>query len=569
MKRSRYFIPTLKETPAEATLPSHKLMLRAGMIRKSAAGSYLWLPLGLRALRKVETIVREEMNRAGACEISCSVLIPSELMDETGRWERFGSDMFRLEDRHGRDFCLGPTHEEVFTHLVRTHLSSYRDFPITLYQIGRKYRDEVRPRFGVMRGREFLMKDAYSFDVDEEAMQASYDAMVKAYKAIFDRCALDYTMVAADSGAIGGDTSFEFMVKADSGEDEILACCRCGYAANVEKFPCTSPAQTGSTDSADVPAPEEVDTPGVTSIEDLARFLDLSPTRIVKTLLYRSGDDVVALLLRGDHQLSDTKAAAALGLDGLTPATEDEIEAATGGPVGFSGPRGLQGARVVADTAVRGLTDVVIGANTRDRHIKHTSVGRDFEPAEYLDLRQGASGDPCPSCGEPVSTMRGIEVGHVFQLGKVYSEAMKATYLDDQGKSRVLQMGCYGIGVDRTLAAIIEQNHDKDGIIWPLAVAPFQVTVIPLNVKDEAVMETATSLYDQLCERGYDVLLDDRRERAGFKFKDAELVGYPYRLTIGPKGLARGEVEITRRRDLESWSVPVGEAVERLCALLE
>ncbi|MBI4869452.1 MAG: proline--tRNA ligase [Candidatus Wallbacteria bacterium] len=557
MRFTQSFIPTLKETPSEATLPSHILMLRAGLIRKTASGMYLWLPLGLKMFKKVESIVREEMLAAGAHEISCSIAVPAELFQETGRWERFGEEMFRLQDRHKRDFALGPTHEEVFTDLVRNHLTSWRDFPITLFQIGRKYRDEIRPRFGVMRGREFTMKDAYSFDTSEDGLRQSYAKMVEAYKRIFTRCGLDFTMVAADSGTIGGDVSFEFMVKAASGEAEI-ATCECGYAANIERFPCHALEAS----AAGGPEPlEKISTPKMSTIESLVEGLGIPASRMVKTLLYRADDKIVAFLMRGDHELNETKGLNAAKATGFGPASAEEIQKATGGPVGFSGPVGLKGLRVIADLSVKNLVNALSGANESEMHYRNTNPGRDFEPEAYVDLRQGKAGDPCPQCGKAVSLMRGIEVGHVFQLGTVYSDVMQARFLDKEGKSQTLIMGCYGIGVDRTLASVIEQHHDEKGIVWPMELCPFHAAVVPLNVKDKAVNETAERLYRELEAAGVDVLLDDRDERAGFKFTDMELLGIPLRITIGPKGLAKGEVEITERKGLVTTVVRVDEVV--------
>ncbi len=565
MRFSRSLIPTLRETPAEAAIPSHVLMLRAGMIRKTASGLVLWLPLGLAMLRKVESIVREEMLRAGAQELACSSAIPAELLRETGRWEKFGAEMFRFEDRHGRQFALGPTHEEVFTDLVRDNLTSWRDFPMTLFQIGRKYRDEVRPRFGVMRGREFTMKDAYSFDTSEEGLRRSYENMAEAYRRIFTRCGLDFTMVSADSGAIGGEVSVEFMAKAATGESELGVCASCGYAANLERFPCSAPK--GQEPVHALPL-ESLPTPGMSTLEELAAGLSVPRQRMLKTLLYRAGEQLVALLLRGDHQLNQVKASRHFGDAELVPATPEEILRATGGEVGFSGPVGLAGLPVVADLALRGLSNLLVGANRKDTHFKNANPGRDFEPTAWADLRQAGEGEPCPRCGHPVQLLRGIEVGHIFQLGTVYSEKMEAFYLDREGQKHPLLMGCYGIGIDRTLAAVIEQHHDDRGIVWPLAMAPFHVALAPLNVKDKAVTDTAERLYRDLQSAGVEVLLDDRDERAGVKFIDLELLGIPLRLTIGQKRLARGEVELTRREGLATEVCAVDEVVEKVARLV-
>jgi prolyl-tRNA synthetase len=566
MRMSKYFIPTLKEMPSEAVLASHQLMLRAGLISKEAAGMYLWLPFGLKALRKVERVIREEMDAAGALEIACSMLVPRKLFEETGRWARYGDEMFRLKDRKESEFCLGPTHEEVFTDLVRSNLSSYRDFPVTLYQIGKKYRDEIRPRFGVMRGREFLMKDAYSFDVSEEGLKASYQAMYQAYRRIFDRLRLGYTVVAADSGAIGGEVSFEFMVKSDVGEAEIVVCPKdgCGYAANVEKARGVDVPQPGSP----LEGPRrEVATPGVRKIEDLAAVLKVHQARIVKTLIYQADDQLVAVLLRGDHELNEVKLTNLLSAHQLRPAAEEEIREATGGPSGFSGPMGLNPAvRLVSDLAVRGMGKTVIGANRADLHVVGVTPGTDFSLPTVADLRRAVAGDPCPGCRTGIQIIRGIEVGHVFQLGTAYSAKMGASFTDAGGARKPLVMGCYGIGVDRTLASIIEQNHDERGIRWPMVAAPFQVAVVPINMNDESVVRTAEELYGQLASAGLDVLLDDRDQRAGFKFKDSELLGTPIRITVSTKTVADAQVEWTLRRDLVNRRVNIAAVVDEVKA---
>jgi len=561
MKRSQLFLPTVRDVPAEAEVISHQLMLRAGMIRRVAAGVYSYLPLGYRVIQKVAQIVREEMNRAGAQEVLLPALQPAELWQESGRWEVYGKELMRLKDRHERDFCLGPTHEEVITDIMRREIRSYRQLPINLYQIQTKFRDEIRPRFGLMRGREFIMKDAYSFDRDDAGADESYRRMYDAYCTIFSRCGLRYRAVEAESGAIGGSYSQEFMVLADTGEDAIAVCDRCQYAANVERAE-IAPQAMAIGDEALKPL-ERVVTPGKTTVEAVATFLGVPPQTLVKTLLYHADGRVIGVLVRGDRQVNEAKLAKYLAASELRLADRATVERVTGGPEGFSGPVGLRGVVLVADHEVRGLRNVVVGANSLDAHYVNANHGRDFAVDRYFDLRIVTAGDPCARCGAPFHIMRGIEVGHVFKLGTKYSESMGATYLDREGKERLMVMGCYGIGVGRTAAAAIEQHHDADGIIWPLPIAPFHVTVLPVNIADRRSWEVADALHHALQAAGVEVLLDDRDERPGIKFKDADLIGLPLRITIG-KALASGRVELTARRTRQVQEVDIDKVVPLL-----
>ncbi len=561
MRLSRYFLPTLREDPAEAEVISHKLMLRAGMIRRLASGIYSFLPLGLRALRKVENIVREEMDRAGALEVLLPLVQPAELWQESGRWEEYGKELLRFKDRKDHDFCLGPTHEEVITDLVRREVRSYRDLPLILYQIATKFRDEIRPRFGLMRGREFIMKDAYSFDVDEEGLDRSYQAMYAAYERIFSRCGLRFKAVMADTGAIGGHESHEFMVLAETGEDIVVSCPACGYAANLELAEAVA--------SYDYPEEKErplekVSTPGLKRVEEVAAFLGVSPSQLVKTLLYLVDDEPVAVLIRGDHELNEVKLRRALGARNIRMAEAETVEKLTKAPVGFAGPVGLSGVKIIADHAVRGLKNFVVGANEADAHYIHANYPRDFQIEAFYDLRNVTEGDLCPRCGKPLDLTRGIEVGHVFKLGTKYSQALGATFLDEQGKERPIIMGCYGIGVSRTVAAAIEQNHDQDGIIWPISIAPFHVALLTLGVKDNELFTTSEKLYQALTEAGLEVLWDDRDERPGVKFKDIDLIGLPFKLVVGKRLKNEGQVEVKERRSGETKVFKPEDAVKYL-----
>ena len=558
MRYSQYFIPTVKETPADAEVISHQLMLRAGMIRKLAAGIYNYLPLGLRSIRKVENIIREEMNRAGALELLMPSVQPAELWQESGRWEQYGKELLRFRDRKDAEFCMGPTHEEVITDLVRREVKSYRQMPLNLYQIQGKFRDEIRPRFGLMRGREFIMKDAYSFDADENGADIAYDKMYKAYRRIFERCGLNFRAVEADTGSIGGSSSHEFMVLAESGEDAIASCSACEYAANVEK----AEARPFAVVEHFEPRPlEKVATPDKRSIDEVSAFLAVPKAAMVKTLVLLADNEPVVALVRGDHDLNEIKLKNVLGCEQLEMAPDEVVELVTSAPVGFAGPVGLK-VKVVADLAVQTLRNFVTGGNAEDLHLKNVNLDRDFTPSRFADIRNVVHGDACPRCDTGILEMwRGIEVGHVFKLGMKYSKALKATFLDAEGKEQIIFMGCYGIGVGRTVAACIEQNHDDNGIIFPLPIAPFQCIISALDPKKDDVREAAESLYNQLLDSGIEVLLDDRDERPGIKFKDADLIGIPLRLVVGSKNLAEGKVELKDRKTGDVRLMLLTEAV--------
>ncbi len=559
MKYSNFFIPTLKETPAEAEIVSHKLMLRAGLIRKLTSGVYTYMPAGLKSIRKVENIIREEMNRAGAIELLMPSVQPAELWQESGRCEFYGRELLRFKDRHDRDSCLGPTHEEVITDLVRREIHSYKQMPVNFYQIQGKFRDEIRPRFGVMRGREFIMKDAYSFDADEKGAEKSYERMHEAYRNIFRRCGLKFRAVEADTGSIGGNFSHEFMVLSETGEDQIVNCTGCDYAANLEK------AEVAQKPDQDMPAGsapaalEEVETPDKKTIEEVSEFLSISPDRLVKTLIYSVDDSVVAVLVRGDHEINEAKLKGLLKADRLEMASQDQVRSITGAPVGFAGPVGLK-VKIVADNDIRGMSNFVTGGNKKDLHLRNVNPERDFKADMFGDLRLITHSDTCPRCGSEIRFGRGIEVGHIFKLGTKYSKAMKAVFLDEQGVEREAVMGCYGIGVSRTVAAAIEQNHDKDGIIFPVPIAPFEVLILPLQVNEKDVADAAEAVYRALMDKGIDVLLDDRDLRAGFKFKDADLLGIPLRITIGSRELKNGKVEMKLRSEPESTLISYDDA---------
>jgi len=563
MRFSRFFLPTLKETPAEAEVISHKLMLRAGMIRKLAAGIYSYLPLGLRVLRKVEAIVREEMNKAGAQEVVLPMVQPAELWQESGRWEFYGKELLRFKDRHARDYCLGPTHEEVITDLVRREVRSYRDMPLNLYQIQTKFRDEIRPRFGLMRGREFVMKDGYSFDVDEKASEKTYLAMYAAYQNIFRRLGLQFRAVEADTGSIGGSFSHEFMVLAETGEDTIVSCTGCEYAANIEKAEVVW-SEKEQIKSNTPPRPiEKVATPGRRTVEEVTSFLGIPPQQLLKTLIFLVDGQPVAVLVRGDHEVNEIKLKNLLQAREIALADEALIRRITGAPVGYSGPVGLS-IKIVADQAIQGIYDCVAGANEEGHHLVHVDAGRDIHADFYGDIRSVTAGDRCPRCRQAIRLSRGIEVGHIFRLGTKYSEGLKATYLDGEGQERYMVMGCYGIGVSRIVAAAIEQNHDESGIIFPVAIAPFDVLALPVNVNDAAIREAAEDIYHELLSGGFDVLLDDRDERAGIKFKDADLTGIPFRITIGTKFIKEGLLEIRVRATGETLFITRGQFVQTL-----
>jgi prolyl-tRNA synthetase len=548
MLYSRLLIPTLKEVPAEAEAASHILLFRAGMIRKLASGIYDYLPLGLRVLRKVENIVREEMNRAGAQEVLLPAVQPAELWQESGRWQIYGKELLRFQDRHGRDCCFGPTHEEVITDLVRREVHSYRQLPLNLYQIQVKFRDEIRPRFGLIRGREFIMKDAYSFDIDEAGAERTYTAMYEAYSRIFRRCGLTFKAVEADSGPIGGSFSHEFMVLAETGEDFLASCTTCDYAANLEKA--EVPAPEGNPGPLPAGVPTLVATPGVRTVEEVAAFLHMQPQDITKTLIYETDQGPVAVLIRGDHEVNEVKVKNLLGATELLLAGPAKVKELTGAEVGFAGPLGLK-IPVYADQAVAALPAMVTGANKDDHHLSGVHPQRDLQFTKVADLRQVTEQDPCPRCGAKLTMLKGIEVGHVFKLGFKYSKALNAKFLDAEGEEQLIFMGCYGIGVSRIVAASIEQSHDADGIIWPMALAPYQVGLFPINVNDELTRETVNRLHDELTAAGLEVLLDDRDERPGVKFKDMDLLGLPIRVVVGPKTLAKGQAEVRQRRSPE------------------
>ncbi len=566
MDYSKLLLPTLKEDPAEAEVVSHRLMLRAGMIRKLAAGIYSYLPAGLRVLRKVEAIVREEMNRAGAQEVLLPAVQPAELWQESGRWEFYGKELLRFRDRHDRDCCLGPTHEEVITDLVRREIQSYRQMPVNLYQIQTKFRDEIRPRFGLMRGREFIMKDAYSFDAEEAGAEESYRKMHAAYTRIFERCGLEFVAVEADTGSIGGSFSHEFMVLAESGEDAIAACRACGYGANVEKAEVA--AREGAAEPGGVAALERVSTPGRRTIEEVTAFLGVAPEGVAKTLIFETDKGAVAICVRGDHDANPAKVKNLVKANAAELAPEARVAELTGAPVGYAGPVGLT-IPVYLDRALEGAGGLVVGANEADAHYRNAVAGRDFQAAGWADLRFIREGDSCPRCREPVVVKRGIEVGHIFKLGTKYSQALRATFLDAQGAERPIVMGCYGIGVGRTAAAAIEQNNDADGIVWPVPLAPWEVVVLPLQVKDEATREAAARVAEGLESRGVEVLVDDRDERPGVKFKDADLLGIPLRITIGAKGLAQGVAEVKERKTRVEHSIPLAEVARWAASWVE
>jgi prolyl-tRNA synthetase len=558
---SQLLIPTLKENPAEAEAVSHRLLLRAGMIRKLASGIYNYLPLGLRVLRKVERIVREEMDRAGGQEVLMPAVQPSELWHESGRWQIYGKELLRFHDRHGRDCCFGPTHEEVITDLVRKEVHSYRQLPLNLYQIQVKFRDEIRPRFGLIRGREFIMKDAYSFDADETGAEACYRRMYDAYNRIFNRCGLSFKVVEADSGPIGGSFSHEFMVLADTGEDLVASCTSCDYAANLEKAEVAlAPGEPGAPEGD---GPEPVATPNVRTVEELAAFLKVLPADIVKTLIYETDEGPVAVLIRGDHEVNEVKVKNLLGVTDLILAGLIRVQELTGAEVGFAGPVGLK-LPIYADQAVARMQAMVTGANRDNYHLKQVNPGRDVKITAVADLRSITAQDPCPRCRGALTILHGIEVGHIFKLGLKYSKALKATYLDADGKEHYLYMGCYGIGVSRIVAAAIEQGHDANGIIFPMALAPFQVGLIPIAHNDPAVRECVEGLHADLEAAGIEVLLDDRDERPGVKFKDCDLLGLPLRVVVGAKGLAQGKVEVRHRRAPDNLMVPLPDLISYL-----
>jgi len=559
MRWSKSCIPTFKENPAEAEIPSHRLMLRAGLIRKLTAGVYTFLPLGFRVLRKIEEIVREEMDAIGCQELLMPVLHPIEIYEESGRIKSFGPELFKLTDGRERLFALGPTHEEVITMIARDDMKSYRSLPQCLYQILIKFRDEIRPRYGVVRAREFIMKDAYSFHRDDASLDETYRAMERAYRNIIERCGLSYRMVEAESGYIGGNESHEFVVTAGSGESTILSC-ECGYAVNLERASALE-AEPPARAVDDAPF-EKVRTPGMSTVEDVSRFLGVSPPAIVKTLLYRSGEKNVAVLVPGDREVNDIKLVKVLGDPAIRFLEPGEIEALTGAPVGFSGPVGLPpGTAIVADRLIEACRDMIVGANEKDMHLRGARPSRDFAIGRFEDLVWARGGDRCPRCGAPLALSNGLEVGHIFKLGTKYSEAMNGVFLDEKGETHPFVMGCYGFGISRMVAAAIEQLHDGDGIVWPPSIAPFQILILPVNSNDPEARAFARECEGELEREGVEVLVDDRDLSPGMKFKDADLIGVPLRLTIGKK-LAAGTVELFHRSTRQVEEIPVGQAVK-------
>ena len=565
MRMSNLLMPTLREVPAEAEIASHRLMLRAGLIRKLAAGIYSYLPLGLRTLKKVENIVREEMDKAGAQELLMSALLPAEAYQASGRWDVFGPSMFKLKDRGDRDFCLGPTHEELFTQCVIDNVKSYKEYPMTLYQIQTKYRDEGRPRFGVIRSREFVMKDAYSFDLDQKGLDESYQKMYDAYNRIFTRLGLDFTVVDADSGAMGGSGSQEFMVKSPVGEDGIAYCDDCGYAANYEKCECIP--QEVSQIEGDLPL-EKIETPDAHTIDELVESLGMQAHNFAKTIIYKADDKYIAALVRGDRDVNEVKLKNLVGCrDDLELAEPAVVRDITNAQVGFAGPINL-GIPVYADKEVELMKNFVVGANETDMHYKNVNMGRDFTPDVVADIRVVVTGDKCPKCGGTIKSEQGIEVGHIFKLGTKYSDALGLKYLDESGKQQTVIMGCYGIGVTRCVAAAVEQLHDDNGIIWPVSIAPYQAIVVPANYKDEEQVKAAEKLYNELTEAGIETIIDDRAERAGVKFKDADLIGIPVRVVVGKK-LSEGIVEYKERAMESAVDIPLSDAVAKVTEFIK
>lgn len=570
MRQNRMILPTLREVPKEAEVTSHKLMLRAGLVRQLVAGVYTYLPLGLRVLKKIENIVREEMNKSGAQELQMSVLQPAELWHETGRWDDYGPELVRLKDRHDRDFVLGPTHEEVITTLIKQEVNSYKKLPINVYQIQTKFRDERRPRFGLMRGREFLMKDAYSFHTSYESLAQTYDEMYKTYNNIFNRVGLKFRPVQANAGAIGGSgRNHEFMVLADVGEDTIATCTHCDYAANLEQAEAHGEyAAAGAAPSADAPAFEKIHTPNTKTIDQLVSSLGRDAQSFLKTLLYVIDGKPVAVVVRGDHEVNELKLKDLFEAKTVELADDATVERVTGAATGFIGPVGLKDVAVIVDKAAASVQAGVTGANERDYHLQNVVPGRDFSTERVADIRNVVEGDTCPSCKEgKIEFYRGIECGHIFELGTKYSVPINATYLDENQKAQTMVMGCYGIGVSRIMSAVLEQSNDDNGIIWPLSIAPFQVHLIPVNVKDETQVKVAEQLYTRLQQQGIEVLMDDRDERAGVKFKDSDLIGLPVRVTVG-KMAGEGVVEFKVRATGESKELTLEQAFEEITGLV-
>jgi len=562
MRYSQMMIPTLKEDPSEAEVLSHKLMLRAGMIRKLAAGIYSYLPLAQKVLRKTEQIIREEMNQAGAQEVTLPFVQPAEIWQRSGRWNIYGKELLRLKDRNDRDFCLGPTHEEVITELVKNEVTSYRQLPLNLYQIHIKFRDEIRPRFGIMRAREFVMKDAYSFDADEKGAEESYQRMYQAYHNIFKRCGLVFRAVEADTGPIGGSFSHEFMVLAETGEDSIFSCNECDYAASRDKAE-IGKSEDESTNPLSFGELKRVETPNKRTVEEVTQFLNIKPEQLIKTLIFQEGEHTIAALIRGDHEINELKLQNLLKTKDIRLAGDETIEKVTRAPKGFAGPVGLK-IRIIADNSLKAMKDFVTGGNEKDVHLVNANLNRDFKVDSFCDLRFAVGGDSCPRCNHGQLVMsRGIEVGHIFKLGTKYSKALGANFLDAQGKSKHMIMGCYGIGVGRTVAAAIEQNNDENGIIFPMSIAPFQVIIVSVKPKNPEIKEASEKIYDDLIDAGIDVILDDRDERPGIKFKDADLIGIPLRITVGAK-IKDGLVDIKLRKSQETALLKEEEVVKKV-----
>jgi prolyl-tRNA synthetase len=565
MRISQYMMSTLREVPAEAEVVSHQLLLRAGMIRKVGAGVYNYLPLGFKVLQKISAIVREEMNKAGGQEILMPIIQPAELWLESGRWNVYGDELFRLKDRHNRDFCLGPTHEEIITSLVRKEISSYKQLPLLLYQIQSKFRDERRPRFGLMRSREFMMKDLYSFDQDDEGLNISYKKMFDAYTNIFKRCGLTFRAVEADSGAIGGSSTHEFMVLASSGEDEIVFCSACDYAANVERA--ESLVEKKSLEES-IEERQLIHTPNMHTIEQITDFLNIPKEKTIKTLFYESDKGIVCAVVRGDREINEIKLLNQVGAYEIQLANDEVVRKITGSNPGYVGPIDISGIEIIVDEEVLEMRNAVAGANKEDYHFINVNYGHDFKATKVSDIRTVKVGDRCPRCSNSLDSARGIEVGHIFKLGTKYSANLDATFLDKNGKEKPFVMGCYGVGIGRTMAASVEQNYDNNGIIWPVTIAPFEVIVVPASMKDEKQAEIAEQLYQELLKAGIDVIIDDRNERAGVKFADADLIGYPYRITIGKKTVKENSVDLKTRATGEEVTLSITEACDFVSKLV-
>lgn len=561
MRMSKALVPTLRDNPAEADIASHQLLVRGGFIRKSAAGLYHYLPLGKRVLAKIENIIREEMDDFGCQELLMPIVQPAELWQETGRWNAYGAEMFRVTDRHEREFCLGPTHEEMITDLVRNEVNSYRQLPMRLYQMQNKYRDEKRPRFGLIRGREFIMQDVYSFDRNPEGLDATYWDMYKAYTNVFTRCGLNFRPIEADGGAIGDSQTHEFTALAEVGENTVEYCDACGYAANIEIAPCPKPQAPAEYE--DMKEMEKVSTPDSKTIEDVSAFLKVPAEKTIKTLFFQADDEIICALVRGDHEVNDVKLQHVHPCVAIDMAEAEDVEKLVGCSFGSLGPVGLKNVKIYADWSVEHMRNLVCGANEEAYHFINVNPGRDFQVDGYFDIRMLKEGEVCPKCGEVLKSARGIEVGQVFKLGTKYSESMGATYLDENGKSQVIHMGCYGIGVSRTMAACVEQHHDDNGMIWPINIAPYHVVIVPISAKDEKQMEIAENLYEELRKRGVEVMLDDRNERPGVKFKDADLIGYPLRITVGKKSAEEQTVEYKLRTEKDNEVVAISDVVEK------